>query len=97
MFQGVYAIVEFSEPQNTQAALTHLQHQLNGLKLRVKPRERKGFKLSSRGKQDSKTPQINLDKLNYELCKTSSVRERFTSRQHKEKCVCFIRSFQMLF
>lgn len=93
VFQGVYAIVEFSEQQNTQAALAQLQHQLKGLKLRVKPRERKGFKLSSRGKQDSKTPQISLDKLNYELCKTSSVRERFTSRQHKEKRVCFIRVF----
>lgn len=95
MFQGVYAIVEFSELQNAQEALAQLEHQLNGLKLRVKPRERKGFKLASRGKQDSRTPQISLDKLNYELCKTSSVRERFTSSSTKKSVFALLEVFQI--
>ncbi|XP_067225251.1 speckle targeted PIP5K1A-regulated poly(A) polymerase [Chanodichthys erythropterus] len=72
--KGVYAIVEFSEPQNAQTALAQLQHQFNGLQLRVKPRERKEFKLASRGKP--KHTQISLDKLNFELCKATSVNEQ---------------------
>ncbi|XP_067286197.1 speckle targeted PIP5K1A-regulated poly(A) polymerase [Pseudorasbora parva] len=72
--KGVYAIVEFSEPQNAQTALAQLEHQLNGLQLRVKPRERKEFKLASRGKP--KNTQISLDKLNYEICKATSVNEQ---------------------
>lgn len=72
----MYAIVEFSEPQNAQTALAQLQHQFNGLQLRVKPRERKEFKLASRGKP--KHTQVSLDKLNFELCKATSVRERST-------------------
>lgn len=74
--KGVYAIVEFSQPDDAQTALTQLQHQLSGLKLRVKPREKKNFKLASRGKQDSKR-QISLDKLNFDLCKATSVNEQF--------------------
>lgn len=72
--QGVYAIVEFSKPDDAQTALAQLQHQFSGLKLRVKPREKKDFKLASRGKHDSKH-QINMDKLNFELCKAASVRD----------------------
>ncbi|KAI7797126.1 speckle targeted PIP5K1A-regulated poly(A) polymerase isoform X2 [Triplophysa rosa] len=74
--KGVFAIVEFSKPDDAQTALAQLQHQFSGLKLRVKPREKKDFKLASRGKQDSKH-QISLDKLNFELCKAASVNEQF--------------------
>lgn len=84
----MYAIVEFSEPQNAQTALAQLQHQLNGLQLRVKPRERKEFKLSSRGKP--KNSQISLDKLNYELCKAVSVRERSIFTQLSRFKVMFL-------
>ncbi|XP_056626481.1 speckle targeted PIP5K1A-regulated poly(A) polymerase isoform X2 [Triplophysa dalaica] len=74
--KGVYAIVEFSKPDDAQTALAQLQHQFSGLKLRVKPREKKDFKLASRGKHDSKH-QISMDKLNFELCKAASVNEQF--------------------
>lgn len=71
--QSLYAIVEFAETASTEAALTQLQHHLNGLKLRVKPRERKEFKLASKGKHDQTKPHISLEKLNHELCLLSSV------------------------
>ncbi|XP_058262958.1 speckle targeted PIP5K1A-regulated poly(A) polymerase isoform X1 [Hemibagrus wyckioides] len=74
--RSLYAIVEFAESVSTEAALTQLQHRLDGLKLRVKPRERKEFKLASKGKHDRTKPHISLEKLNHELCLTSSVNEQ---------------------
>ncbi|XP_060795321.1 speckle targeted PIP5K1A-regulated poly(A) polymerase isoform X2 [Neoarius graeffei] len=74
--RSLYAIVEFAETASTEAALTQLQHHLNGLKLRVKPRERKEFKLASTGKHDQTKPHISLEKLNHELCLLSSVNEQ---------------------
>lgn len=71
--QSLYAIVEFAETASTEAALAQLQHSLDGLKLRVKPRERKEFKLASKGKHDRTKPHISLEKLSHELCLVSSV------------------------
>lgn len=69
--------MEFAESESTEAALTQLQHRLDGLKLRVKPRERKEFKLASKGKYDRTKPHISLEKLNHELCLMSSVSASF--------------------
>ncbi|XP_026865044.2 speckle targeted PIP5K1A-regulated poly(A) polymerase isoform X2 [Electrophorus electricus] len=74
--RGVYAIVEFAEAGGTQSALTQLEHSLHGLKLRVKPRERKEFKLTGRGKHDPKKAQVGMGKLSYELCQAGSVNEQ---------------------
>ncbi|XP_026803617.3 speckle targeted PIP5K1A-regulated poly(A) polymerase isoform X2 [Pangasianodon hypophthalmus] len=74
--RSLYAIVEFAESASTEATLAQLQHRLDGLKLRVKPRERKEFKLASKEKHDRTKPHISLEKLNHELCLTSSVNEQ---------------------
>ncbi|KAK3559075.1 hypothetical protein QTP86_002989 [Hemibagrus guttatus] len=74
--RSLYAIVEFAESVSTEAALAQLQHRLDGLKLRVKPRERKEFKLASKGKHDRTKSHIGLEKLNLELCLASSVNEQ---------------------
>ncbi|XP_027032758.2 speckle targeted PIP5K1A-regulated poly(A) polymerase isoform X1 [Tachysurus fulvidraco] len=74
--RSLYAIVEFTESTSTEAVLAQLQHRLDGLKLRVKPRERKEFKLASKGKHDRTKPHISLEKLNHELCLMSSVNEQ---------------------
>ncbi|XP_066520671.1 speckle targeted PIP5K1A-regulated poly(A) polymerase isoform X2 [Hoplias malabaricus] len=49
---------------------------MDGLKIRVKPRERKDFALASKEKHDTKRPHISLEKLNYEICQAASVNEQ---------------------
>ncbi|KAM9462313.1 speckle targeted PIP5K1A-regulated poly(A) polymerase isoform 2-T2 [Clarias gariepinus] len=74
--RGLYALVEFAETAGTKATLAQLQHCLNGLKLRVKPRERKNFKLASKERQNQTKPHISLEKLSFNLCLASSVNEQ---------------------
>ncbi|XP_076857160.1 speckle targeted PIP5K1A-regulated poly(A) polymerase [Brachyhypopomus gauderio] len=74
--KGVYAIVEFSEASGTHSALAQLEHRLQGLKLRVKPREKKEFKLTSGARHNPKKPHVSLGKLNHELCQAATVNEQ---------------------
>ncbi|XP_028825484.1 speckle targeted PIP5K1A-regulated poly(A) polymerase [Denticeps clupeoides] len=71
--KGVYAIVEFGDANSTRSTLATLEHMLKGLKLRVKPREKKDFKLYSKKKHDPKNLEMRLESLSHDLCHAESV------------------------
>lgn len=63
----------FSETDGIEAALFCGEHRLKGLKLRVKPREKKEFKLIPKKKSDFQDLQEAFDRLKPQLCQHLNV------------------------
>ena len=82
-FQGVYAIVQFSEIDSQLTALSQPVHQMGGVRLRVKPREKKGFKLIDKKNTDVKNLQEFLERLKPVLGQAETV-----SIHPAELCSC---------
>jgi len=71
--QGLYAIVQFCEIDSQLGALSRPAHQLGGARLRVKPREKKGFTLINKKKTDFKNLQEVLERLKPALDQAETV------------------------
>lgn len=78
--QGVFAIVHFTGTESIQEALSCVEHRLRDLKLRVKPREKKEFKLIPKKKNDPQNLQQFLDRFKPQLCQLMSVSNLLSSR-----------------
>lgn len=72
----------FSETDSIQAALACGEHRLKGSKLRVKPREKKEFKLIPK-KNDFQNLQEVFDRLKPQLCQLLNVTIRFLNVKPK--------------
>lgn len=81
--QGVFAIVHFTGTESIEEALSCAEHRLKDLKLRVKPREKKEFKLIPKKKNDPQNLQQFLDRFKPQLCQLMSVSNLLTCSSQK--------------